>query len=344
MNYCAVSNSPNCHGDFLLLLFISEWLIWNHLDPDFETLPASKLNKYLERFYKEVRSKDGKPYTRSTIVGIRASINRYMNSLPESCRISILKHMAFNSSNVLLEIMNMEDKKRPKVTIKRIIASDDLTKLMRSSVMEANMPSSLVKKVWIDLCLHFGMKGKEAIRTLTKDSFILEVDENGHKYYRLNYDLEMPKIDSFSEMHDWHWFARMYEIEDSQFCPVKSMGVYISKLSTEIPEFFQRPADKRSITDNTWYYGAMGHNSILRMMSEISTEANLTRVYTNICLKATISDLLEKQGLNFDTIMNMQSKGKYAMYPMQSSEELMQNSLNMHYMLYRAAYDKSDEH
>jgi hypothetical protein len=30
----------NCHGDFLLLLFISEWLIWNHLDPDFETLPA----------------------------------------------------------------------------------------------------------------------------------------------------------------------------------------------------------------------------------------------------------------------------------------------------------------
>jgi hypothetical protein len=47
--------------------------------------------------------------------------------------------------------------------------------------MEANMPSSLVKKVWIDLCLHFGMKGKEAIRTLTKDSFIPEVDENGHK-------------------------------------------------------------------------------------------------------------------------------------------------------------------
>jgi hypothetical protein len=74
----------------------------------------------------------------------------------------------------------------------------------------------------------------------------------------------------------------------------------------------------------------MGHNSILRMMSEISTETNLTRVYTNICLKATISDLLEKQGLNFDTIMNMQSKGKYAMYPMQSSEELMQNSLNKH--------------
>ncbi|XP_052065398.1 uncharacterized protein LOC127705183 isoform X5 [Mytilus californianus] len=318
-----------------------EWLIWNNLDPDFETLPGSKLNKFLERFYKEVRSKDGKPYTRSTIVGIRASINRYMNSLPESCRLSILKHEAFSSSNALLERMNLEDKNRPKTTIKRIISANDLTTLMRSSVIEANVPSSLVRKVWIDLCLHFGMKGKEAIRTLTKESFLFETDENGHQYYRLNYDLEMPKIESFSEMHDWHWFARMYSIEDSQYCPVKSMNAYISKLSADIPEFFQRPVDKKSMTDEIWFYGAMGHNSILKMMSEISTEASLTRIYTNICLKATISDLLEKQGLNVETIMNMQSKGKYNVYPIQSSEELMQNSLNMHYMLYRAVYDQA---
>jgi hypothetical protein len=81
---------------------------------------------------------------------------------------------------------------------------------------------------------------KEAIRTLTKDSFIPEVDENGHKYYRLNYDLEMPKIDSFSEMHDWHWFARMYEVEDSQFCPVKSMGVYRIASFPFIPKCKQR--------------------------------------------------------------------------------------------------------
>ncbi|CAC5409680.1 KCTD1_15 [Mytilus coruscus] len=303
-----------------------EWLIWNNLDPDFETLSGSKLNKFLERFYKEVRSKDGKPYTRSTIVGIRASINRYMNSLPESCRLSILKHEAFSSSNALLERMNLEDKNRPKTTIKRIISANDLTTLMRSSVIEANVPSSLVRKVWIDLCLHFGMKGKEAIRTLTKESFLFETDENGHQYYRLNYDLEMPKIESFSEMHDWHWFARMYSIEDSQYCPVKSMNAYISKLSADIPEFFQRPVDKKSMTDEIWFYGAMGHNSILKMMSEISTEASLTRIYTNICLKATISDLLEKQGLNVETIMNMQSKGKYNVYPIQSSEELMQNN------------------
>ena len=163
---------------------------------------------------------------------------------------------------------------------------------------------------------------------------------NGHQFYRLNNDLETPKISTFSEMHDWHWSVRMYEIKGSQFCPVKSLTQYLSRLNPDIAELFQRPVETANPPGKNWYSGVMGHNSILKMMSDISVDTKLSTVYTNICLKATITDLLEKQGFNTFSILHLQSKGKHSS---QTPEELRQNSMNMHYTFYKSAYGQASQ-
>lgn len=303
-----------------------------------ETMDAGTLNNCLENFYTRAKTHYGKPYTRTTLVGIRASINRYIQTLPIGTVFSVLKSAAFSSSNEILERLGESDKGRERATIKKCLTSEDISKLMLSGVLSNCNALSVVRKVWFDLTLHFGIKGKEAIRTLTKDSFILETDENGLTYYRLNAEKERPKIETFSEMHDWHWSVRMYEVQDSPHCPVRNMSLYISKLGHVHDDFFQRPVEPRQAT--FWYLGPMGHNTILKMMADISLSAGLSIQYTNICLKATIAKMLfEQQALDEDSLISLYSKSKGSHLVSFPSDKLRQYSYILHNLFYSQLYD-----
>ncbi|XP_021368180.1 uncharacterized protein LOC110459952 isoform X2 [Mizuhopecten yessoensis] len=319
---------------------MKEWLASHGMSNNIETMDAVTLNNSLEHFYAGASTRDGKPYTRSTLVGIRASMNRYMQTLPLGNVYSVLKSDAFASSNAVLERLCDRDKGRERITIKKCLSCEDLSKLMLSGVLSTCNPLSIVRKVWFDLTLHFGIKGKEAIRTLTKDSFILETDENGLNYYRLNVEKEMPKIDTFSEMHDWNWHMRMYEIPDSPHCPVRSMSLYISKLGHVHDDFFQRSIESKQCNSRFWYLGPMGHNTILKMMSDISESAGLSITYTNICLKATIAKMLsEHQEFNEDSVLNMHCKNRAGLVPLFPSGKLKQYSYILHNLFYSQLYD-----
>lgn len=324
----------------MICMFFSlvDWLKTKHLKSDIESMTAQDLNFMLERFYAEARTKDGRVYTRSTLMGIRSSINRYLNACGHN--VSILKDSVFSSSNVLLERLYQNEKKRDKGTKKIPISDEDVITMMRSGVFSLANPHTVLRKVWFDLILHFGLKGKEAIRTLTKDSFLLEKDENGREFYRLHFEKEMMKIETFSEMHDWYWFSRMYEIPDDENCPVRSMSLYISKLNAGSVDFFQRPVEK-IYNNHVWYQGAMGHNSILRMMTEISEAACLSRIYTNICLKATIEGMLDKHAIDSEYVYNYECKGRYHSST-QTSYEQMENSYKLHEMFY-SLQDDNDQ-
>ncbi|XP_069132874.1 uncharacterized protein [Argopecten irradians] len=318
---------------------IKEWLALHKMSNNIETMDAITLNNSLERFYVGASTRDGKPYTRSTLVGIRASMNRYMQALPIGNLYSVLKSDVFASSNAVLEKLCSRDKGRERTTIKKCLSSHDISKLMSSGVLSTCNPLSVVRKVWFDLTLHFGIKGKEAIRTLTKDSFILETDEKGLNYYRLNLEKEMPKIETFSEMHDWNWHMRMYEIPDSPHCPVRSMSLYVSKLGQVHDDFFQRAIESKQCNSRFWYLGPMGHNTILKMMADISDSAGLSITYTNICLKATIAKMLsEHQQFSEDSALNMHCKNKLGFVPSFPSEKLKQYSYLLHNLFYSQLY------
>ncbi|XP_033752931.1 uncharacterized protein LOC117336489 isoform X3 [Pecten maximus] len=287
--------------------FIKGWFRSNGCLPDFETMSETDLNEQLCRFYLDARTKDDKPFTRTSLLGLRASLNRYLLSLPPERKQwrSILKHPAFASSNKIMSRKSTEERNRDRPPKTVPISPDDLKKLMSSKILHTSFPVGLQKKVWLDIVLHFGLRGNKAMWSLTKNSFLLEVDEAGRRYYHLNHDTELPKQEVYSEMKDWYWFSRMYEVTDSPRCPVQSLSKYLQKLSPNSNEFFQRPVEARVLDSNVdihWYRGAMGDHAVMKMMSHISRCSMLSHIYTNTSVRSTLDELLGNQGVVLDAL------------------------------------------
>ncbi|VDI33270.1 Hypothetical predicted protein [Mytilus galloprovincialis] len=67
-----------------------QWLTDREKDATFENYTIEQLNDALTEFYAEVRNTDREYYAKSTLVGIRASINRHLRAPPFSKTYSIM--------------------------------------------------------------------------------------------------------------------------------------------------------------------------------------------------------------------------------------------------------------
>ena len=68
-------------------------------------MSKKELDKNLRYFYAEARTRGGALYSRSSLLGLRNAIERYLNNPPFNRGISITKGTEFQSSNKLLQSM-----------------------------------------------------------------------------------------------------------------------------------------------------------------------------------------------------------------------------------------------
>lgn len=59
-----------------------EWMRKRKIEVDFMSVTSEELAPILRRFYAEVKKEDGRALSPSSLVGIRASINRYLTTAP----------------------------------------------------------------------------------------------------------------------------------------------------------------------------------------------------------------------------------------------------------------------
>ncbi|XP_060086281.1 uncharacterized protein LOC132565630 [Ylistrum balloti] len=303
-------------------------------------MDTTQLNSIIAQFYQNGRTKDNKKFTRNTLVCIRASLNRYLHSAcPHLKDISMIKDPSFMSSNRVLEKLMEDERGREKVIKKIPLTEEDIKQLVSSDTLTTNNPAGLQRKVWTDLVLHFGIKGSFAAGAITKDTFKKEEDGNGKVYYHLNMDQIIAKVETHSEMKDWYWYSRMYEVKDSPHCPVKSLVLYLSKLDSGHPEFFQKPLvnEKGECRARFWYSGGLGYKNAVTMMAGISKKAALSRVYTNICMRATGEEMLSELGLNMDIKVLSYSRPVH-----QDDAVLEKQSTCLHKTFYKDRYSQGD--
>ena len=82
------------------------------------------------------------------------------------------------------------------------------------------------------------------------------------------------------------------------------LEVVLSKLHPECEALFQYPKRNWRQTDKIWYENwPLGVNELSAMMKEISSAANLSRVYTNHSVRATAITLWANAGLTNREIM-----------------------------------------
>ncbi|XP_065598882.1 activating transcription factor 7-interacting protein 1 isoform X1 [Cyrtonyx montezumae] len=276
---------------------LKQWLAKNGKDPSFELVPVSELNDILREFYCKIRNHDGNTYSVASYKSMRAGLNRHLRMPPYNRQICLMKDKEFASANMvfvsMLRMLRIQGK--DETHHHPPIAADDLLKIKLSGVLGLHSPVALVNKVWFDLQLHFTKRGREILRDLAPDAFVVEKDKNGRRYAMFRY----PGKGKNGE--DPHKMGKMYDMPGDPNCPVFSLELYLSKLPPEPPAFYLHPLKltaEQMQEQPVWYKREpMGVNYLGAMMPRISVAARLSQRYTNHSLRTTTIQLLCEAGL-----------------------------------------------
>ncbi|XP_063058103.1 uncharacterized protein LOC134451528, partial [Engraulis encrasicolus] len=270
-----------------------EYLSEKSQSPDFESMDKEALCGVLRSFYAEARSKSGQLYSKSSLISIRSSLNRYLNEPPYCRALDLTKDPELRGANLTLAavIRKLEEQGAGPVVQKQAITRADLRKLYTSPVFCASSPFGLLNKVWFETCMYFCTRGRENQRELEEDSFGLAMDEDGRKFvyfkalgpYHKSRSASWTKKRSDSDEDN---LPRMYET-GTEFCPYASFVKYLAKRNPLCKAFFQRPRDHCGERDATWYENkAIGKNLLGTRMQMLSRAGKLSKTYTNHCIGA----------------------------------------------------------
>ena len=207
----------------------------------FEDDGADDLAIQLWQFYAEVRNKRGEKYGKSALINLKAALQRHLTSPPHNHIIDIAKDREFTLANNLLKaqikVIRLEG--RDRTTHKKAIGTGDMDRIF--SRLAVSNPSGLQMRVFMDIMIHFGCRGREGLRELRRDSFEIRVDSDGRRYAKLWYN-EVGKtrngIDQNVDEHQKKCFRRKSPVTCA---PLKHWN-YICRNSIRLVLFFSSGA------------------------------------------------------------------------------------------------------
>ncbi|XP_033759203.1 uncharacterized protein LOC117341461 [Pecten maximus] len=280
-----------------------EYLSAKNYATDFENFTQDDLDSKLSSFYVEMRNKNGDMYKKSTLISYRHGLQRHL----EKCRsdnIDITNHNIFRKSSQAFKGMSKELKRQGLAAVNHHppVSDGDLKNLYHY-LLQGNLEDAqlLQYKVFIDLMLHFGRRGRENLATLTRQDFAVGRDDEGALYvYKTTDELTKNHQDDSQKSSD----GRMYEVKESMECPVRSFVKYIRRLNPNCSRLFQKA--RKDPKDRIFYDNIpLGHNRIGSFMTEISKAASLSVVYTNHSLRATTVHVLDSAHIPSRHIMTV---------------------------------------
>ncbi|XP_049889953.1 zinc finger MYM-type protein 2-like [Epinephelus moara] len=283
------------------------WLRVKSIGINFQSIEKAELNEVLRQCYGSVRTTKGELYGISSYVRLRAGLNRYINEPPISRSWNIMQDAEFTQANNVFKgvVKQIRRAGKDRTTHHPAITPDQLI-LTHSAALRPDNPKGLLNKVWYDLQLHFGRRGKEGNRALKLDSFVLKTDENGAKYFTLSFNEETKNHKDPLERDRENRRGAMYEEPENHLCPVASLLKYLSKIPPDAKALYLKPKMTAAPTDNVWYTAApLGVNALAQMLPKMCKEAGTQTVYTNHSLRATAIQKLSDAGLAAREIMTV---------------------------------------
>ena len=224
-----------------------------------------QLNEELRGFYGSLRTGKGKHYSRSGYLNIRAGINRHIREPLYLRTIAISRDKDFTAANDVF-LGSLKELKRQGMDTtkhKQAINAEDMEKLYDTGVLSDDNPVALQRKVFVELMLQFGRRGREGLRTMRKDTFAIKRDGSGRRYITVVFN-ELTKNHQNDPKHDSEEDQLMFE-QDSR-CPVASFEKYMAKLNPARDDFWQRPSPSFKKT-GVWYENKpIGVNTLHTMM------------------------------------------------------------------------------
>ena len=270
-----------------------------------EGISTGELDKILAEFYPAVRKTDGEQYAKKSLQYVRYGIQRHFL---DNRNIDICSKSLFPESNRMFKAVLVKLKRDGlgSTKHKESINSADMEKIFSSPELDCNTPNGLQNKVFIDLMTFFCNRGRENVRNFKTTDFSIRHDEDGLRY--------VTRRDLLTKNHrendDEKTGGYMYEVPNSDKCPVKSFEKYVAKLHPACEWLWQKPKQAKAkgtvpLTESEpWYCNSpVGINTLANKMKHISTAAGCSKIYTNHCLRATCVTTLDQAGFPSRDIM-----------------------------------------
>ena len=265
---------------------------------DVDNLKADELDKLLSRFYAGSRKDDGTLYTKKSIQSIKYGIHKYFLAKGIDTNAE-----NFRESQQSFKAMSQKLKREGKgfVKHKNPVTKEDMIKINESGLVDIDAPSGLQNKVFLDVMVYFGQRGRESLRDMRSDDYELKEDEEGRYFERRD-----TLTKSRRENEDEEYGGRMYEIKDSPRCPVSSLLKYKALLNPSCMSFWQRPKSKAPLQEGPWYDKVpVGINTLGNKVKEITEAAGCGGKYSNHSLRATTITTLNDAGFESRDIMTV---------------------------------------
>jgi hypothetical protein len=228
-------------------LYVLAWLQKRELTLEWAEISAEELNKILRKYYAEVRNKNGALPKPQTLRSLRAAIHRHLTQPPFNRSMKISDDKEFQSANAMLESRckaYFQSGQGEALKHHPSIAHGDMVKL--GEYFDRNNPDKLVEMICFFLCFHFGRRGREGWRKMSKNTFEVRTDDAGARYLAYSIAEQTKNWQGNSSKNDTH-DARMYEnlkTPNPNLEPVSTYLFYLTKLHPECDTLFQTPLSK----------------------------------------------------------------------------------------------------
>lgn len=272
----------------------------HNLSDDLINLPPKILNDYLRYFYSQLRTKDGKFYTPSSLVCFRAAIQRFLNVNRPG--VNIISGMEFSQANRMLKSMVMKYKtsgQSKSAEAFPVIQHSDMQKLR--VYFDRSTAQIIQQEVVFNLLYYFGLRGRETLPYLSKKSIVIENNSNGKKYLRISHELLSKNAKSSLRSKEFEDLkqAKAYEntVVPSE-CPVKAWELY-TMLIKDSANLFPKPYVNEAKTHSQMTFckkQVIGKHSIDNLMPHLSAKLHLSQRYTNHCIRVTMVTVLKENG------------------------------------------------
>ena len=289
-------------------LKLKKWAEKRNVVIDLKVVSVERLNEILRKFYAEVKTEKNGTLTPSALTGIRAAINRNIVSPPYSRSMNIIADREFTTANQMFtakcKLYYRKGNKKPQH--KALIERPDMLLLNAYFDDPLAEPVKLQEFVWFSLCFHFGRRGREGWRELQKDHFSVKSDAENHRYVTIQLT-ESTKNNpgGHKQSNQDYSDVRMYENIDSPLDPVRAFEFYVSKLHPENTNLFAK-SRKHYSKGEIWYTrDVIGKNTLVNIMTVISSKAGLSQVYTNHCVRASTVTTLYQAGVDTQRICSI---------------------------------------
>ena len=248
-------------------------------------LSPQVLNDLLSKFIFGVRKKNGSEYEPTSLRGFLSSIQRYLNK--QNYGFTIFTDAEFKTTMATLKAKQMDLKAKGfgnKPMTSDGLTDEEIEKLYASKCLGIESPQAVINTLWLNLTIHFGLRGGKEQRELCWGDVKLKQTPDGKEY--LEYSVErQTKTRTGSDPRDTRKIKpRMYSAPDlpAERDPVRVYKFYASKrpesMQTDDSPFYLavNNIQPSSLSVKPWYkVQPIGVNKLNSLLKDMVNEAHL---------------------------------------------------------------------